>query len=122
MIDASSVPDLVPVLAVLACGAVGDTQIIHAGRLRLKESDRLTTTAGLIRDLGGDISEYPEGLIIHGTGSLRGGRADSCNDHRIAMSAAAAACLCREEVILSGPECVEKSYPAFWDDFGRCTS
>ena len=121
VIDASSVPDLVPVLAILSCGAVGETRITHAQRLRMKESDRLAATAKLISDLGGHAEELPDGLIIHGTGSLRGGTAETCNDHRIAMSAAVAAYLCREPVTVQGAQCVEKSYPAFWDDFERCT-
>ena len=120
VIDASSVPDLVPVLAVLACGAVGETRIVNARRLRLKESDRLAATARLISDLGGHAEELPDGLVIHGTGTLHGGTAETCNDHRIAMSAAVAACLCREAVTVLGAQCVEKSYPAFWDDFERC--
>jgi len=119
-IDAAPIPDLIPVLAVLACGAVGDTRITNAARLRMKESDRLRSTAGLIRDLGGEVEELPDGLIIHGTGSLRGGTVDSCNDHRIAMSAAVAACLCSEPVTVNGARCVQKSYPAFWEDYGRC--
>ena len=119
-LDAGPVPDLIPVLAVLACGAVGDTYIRNAARLRLKESDRLRSTAELIHALGGSAEELPDGLIVHGTGSLRGGTANSCRDHRIAMSAAVAACLCREPVCVRQPRCVEKSYPAFWKDYGRC--
>ncbi len=119
-IDAAPIPDLVPVLSVLACGAKGDTRIVNAARLRMKESDRLQTTAKLIRDLGGAVEELPDGLVIHGTGGLRGGDVDSCRDHRIAMSAAVAAGLCRESVTISGADCVQKSYPAFWEDFWRC--
>ena len=119
-IDAAPIPDLVPVLSVLACGATGDTRIINAARLRMKESDRLQTTAKLISDLGGAVDELPDGLVIHGTGGLRGGDVDSCGDHRIAMSAAVAAGLCRESVTISGADCVQKSYPAFWEDFWRC--
>ena len=117
-IDASGIPDLVPVLAVLCCGAVGASEITGAARLRLKESDRLQTTAGLIRSLGGEVAEHPDGLTVYGSGSLRGGVAEACNDHRIAMSAAVAACLCREPVFLRDSGCVRKSYPAFWTDFG----
>ena len=120
-IDAAAVPDLVPVLSVLCCGAHGDSRICNAGRLRLKESDRLATTAKLIAALGGEAEEMPDGLLIHGSGKLRGGIADSCNDHRIAMSAAVAACLCCESVTVTGAQCVEKSYPAFWEDYGRCS-
>ena len=86
----------------------------------MKESDRLQSTAALIRDLGGSVDELPDGLVIHGTGSLFGGAVDSCSDHRIAMSAAVAAGLCRESVTISGADCVRKSYPAFWEDFWRC--
>ena len=121
VIDAAAVPDLVPVLSVLCCGACGESRIVNAGRLRLKESDRLATTAKLIASLGGEAEEQPDGLVIHGSGTLRGGIADSYNDHRIAMSAAVAACLCRESVTVTGAQCVEKSYPAFWDDYGRCS-
>ena len=119
-IDAAPIPDLIPALSVLACGAVGDTHVLNAARLRMKESDRLQTTAKLISDLGGAVDELPDGLVIHGTGGLRGGEVDSCGDHRIAMSAAVAAGLCRESVTISGADCVQKSYPAFWEDFWRC--
>ena len=118
-VDAGAIPDLVPVLAVLACGAAGETRITHAARLRLKESDRLLSTARLIGDLGGEVEELADGLVIHGTGVLRGGRVDSFNDHRIAMSAAVAACLCSEPVTVEGADCVKKSYPAFWADYER---
>ena len=116
-IDAGPIPDLIPVLCVTAAGAEGDTQIFNAGRLRLKESDRLRTTAQLLTALGGSAEEQPNGLLIHGTGRLRGGIADSCGDHRIAMSAAVAACLCESPVTVQGMACVSKSYPHFWEDF-----
>ena len=116
-IDAGPIPDLIPVLCVTAAGAEGDTQIFNAGRLRLKESDRLRTTAQLLTALGGSVEEQPNGLLIHGTGRLRGGIADSYGDHRIAMSAAVAACLCESPVTVQGMACVSKSYPHFWEDF-----
>ena len=115
-IDAAPIPDLIPVLSVLACGAVGDTRIINAARLRMKESDRLQSTAKLIGDLGGNAEELPEGLVIHGTGALRGGTVDPCNDHRIAMSAAVAACMCTEWVTVLDAQCVQKSYHSFWGE------
>ena len=118
-IDAAPIPDLIPVLSVLASGAQGDTVIRNAGRLRLKESDRLKTTAGLLQSLGGSVEELADGLVIHGSGSLTGGVAESFGDHRIAMSAAVAGCLCREPVALSGAECVAKSYPRFWEDWDQ---
>lgn len=116
-IDASDVPDLIPALAVLCCAAEGRSEITNASRLRLKESDRLQTTAELIRSLGGEVLEHPDGLTVCGTGKLKGGTADAHNDHRIAMSAALAACLCGEPVELIDAGCVRKSYPAFWTDY-----
>ena len=113
-IDAAPIPDLVPVLSVVASAAAGETRIINAGRLRLKESDRLTTTARLLTALGGCVEELPEGLVIRGT-PLAGGVVDACGDHRIAMSAAVAARLCSGAVTVEGCECVEKSYPRFWE-------
>ena len=115
-IDASDIPDLVPVLAVLATAAEGETKIYNAARLRLKESDRLTATAELIKNLGGSVTELPDGLIIRG-GGLTGGKVDSYNDHRIAMSAAVAACICTQPVTVANPECTRKSFPAFWESF-----
>ena len=115
--DATGIPDLVPVLAVLCCAAKGSSEITNAARLRLKESDRLQTTAELIRSLGGSVLEHADGLTIIGTGKLAGGTADAHNDHRIAMSAAVAACLCSGPVELADPACVRKSYPAFWTDY-----
>ena len=115
-IDAAPIPDLIPVLSVLACGAVGDTHIKNAARLRMKESDRLQSTARLINDLGGNAEELPEGLVIHGTGALYGGTVDPCNDHRIAMSAAVAACMCTEWVTVLDAQCVQKSYHSFWGE------
>ncbi len=116
-IDAAPIPDLIPVLSVLAAGTEGETRIENAGRLRLKESDRLQSTAALLRALGGSAEELPEGLVIRGTGTLRGGTADSAGDHRIAMSAAVGSCLCREPVEIRGAESVAKSYPRFWEDW-----
>ena len=116
-IDAGPIPDLIPVLCVTAAAAEGDTRILNAGRLRLKESDRLRTTAALLRALGGRVEEQPSGLVIHGAAALAGGTAEAFGDHRIAMSAAAAACICRAPVFLQGSECVSKSYPRFWEDF-----
>ena len=116
IIDAAPIPDLIPVLSVLACAAGGDSRIINAGRLRHKESDRLSSTAKLITALGGNVEEMEDGLIIHGTGTLEGGTVDSCNDHRIAMSAGVAASICRKDVTILGAECVSKSYPSFWED------
>ena len=116
-LDAGPIPDLIPVVSCLAALCEGETRVENAARLRLKESDRLQTTAALLSALGGSVRELPDGLIISGRGRLSGGTADACGDHRIAMSAAMAACGCEGPVTVLGSECVAKSYPAFWEDF-----
>ena len=90
---------------------------MNAGRLRLKESDRLMSTTRMLESLGADITELPDGLVIRGKRQLAGGTVDAMGDHRIAMSAAAAACVCAGPVTVLGSECVEKSYPRFWQDY-----
>ena len=119
VVDCRDIPDLVPVLAVLAAVSPGVTRFVNAQRLRIKESDRLSSTAALLTALGGDVQELPDGLVVTGRSRLAGGEVDSVNDHRIAMSAAVAALACDGPVILHGAEAVNKSYPAFWEDFIR---
>ncbi|MCR5684968.1 MAG: 3-phosphoshikimate 1-carboxyvinyltransferase [Lachnospiraceae bacterium] len=130
-IDASGIPDLVPVISVIAAAAEGTTRIVGAGRLRLKESDRLKTTTAMLKSIGADITELEDSLVIRGCAFdpkvadkgrfLKGGRIDSAGDHRIAMSAAVAASLCSGDVYVSDPECVKKSFASFWEDFEALT-
>ena len=115
-IDASGSPDLVPAIAALAAAAEGCTRIRGAARLRLKESDRIRTTAEMLSALGADVSETDDGLVINGRERLRGGCADAAADHRIAMAAAVAAGACEAPVIIKGSGCVAKSYPRFFRD------
>ncbi len=115
-IDARDIPDLVPVLAALAAAIPGTTTITGAARLRLKESDRLATTAATLNALGGEVEVTDDGLIIRGKAHLLGGMVDAAGDHRIAMAAAVASCACREPVVITGAQAVEKSYPTFWHD------
>lgn len=116
-IDASQIPDLVPILAILAASRTGKTVINGAARLRLKESNRLLAMTECINSLGGHAEETPDGMIINGTGSLNGGSVDGFGDHRVVMSAAIASCICENEVEIIGAESVKKSYPAFFEDF-----
>ena len=116
-IDAAQIPDLVPILAVVAALSEGESEIFNAGRLRIKESDRLRATAQLLTALGGQVQELPEGLRIRGVGRLSGGSVDACNDHRIAMAAAIAASAADGPVTILGAEAVNKSYPDFWRDY-----
>ena len=115
-IDVSGCPDLLPPLAVMAAVRSGVTHFTHAGRLRMKESDRLRTTAALLAALGGRAEEGPDFLTVQG-GPLAGGTVDSASDHRIAMAAAIAATRCAGPVTVLGAECVAKSYPRFWEDY-----
>ena len=116
-VDASQIPDLVPVLAAVAAGARGETVFTRAARLRRKETDRLKTVSAMLNGLGADVRETDDGLIVRGRRSLRGGTVSSFGDHRVAMAAAVAAQFCEEPVILEGAECVSKSFPSFWDRF-----
>jgi 3-phosphoshikimate 1-carboxyvinyltransferase len=118
-IDASQIPDLVPVLAVCACFAQGTTRIFNAARLRIKESDRLRTTAALLNSLGGNVKALPDGLEITGVPQLAGGSADGCNDHRIVMSAAVCAACSAGEITCTDAMSVNKSYPDFYEDYGK---
>lgn len=114
-IDAKQIPDLVPVLAVVAAAAEGETEITGASRLRLKESDRIATTAALLRDLGAEVKELEDGLLIRGGKRLCGGTVQGAGDHRIVMSGAVAALLCDGPVTITGIEAVKKSFPLFFE-------
>ena len=117
-LDVADCPDLVPPLAAMAAVRKGTTSIVHAARLRIKESDRLSAVTAVMNALGAHIEELHDGLVICGLETLCGGvSVDACNDHRIAMMAAVAATRCKEPVTIEGAECVRKSYPNFWEDY-----
>lgn len=116
-IDLSQCPDLAPPLAVMAAVRKGTTRFVNAGRLRMKESDRLETIARTLNALGAKAQVGEDTLTLEGLDHLEGGTVDGCNDHRIAMMAAVAAVACKEPVTILGAECVKKSYPRFWEDY-----
>ncbi len=116
-IDASQIPDAVPVIAAVAATANGETVIFNAERLRLKESDRIESTASMLLSLGAEVDITDDGLIIKGKSSLTGGETDSFGDHRIAMAAAVAAQRCENAVTITNAHAVAKSYPAFFEDY-----
>ena len=115
-IDAAPIPDLIPVLSVVAALADGQTQVVNAARLRLKESDRLESTAAMLRALGAQVEVHDSGLTVTGRKVLTGGTVDPQHDHRIAMAAAAAASGSTAPVTVRDCVCIEKSYPRFWTD------
>jgi 3-phosphoshikimate 1-carboxyvinyltransferase len=118
-IDAADIPDLVPVISTLAAAAEGTTRVYDAGRLRLKESDRLAAISNVMSTLGVNITETTDGFTIVGGAPLRGGEVSAWSDHRIAMTAAVASLLADGPVTIDGAECAAKSYPGFFEDFRR---
>ena len=117
VISAADIPDLVPILSVVAAANHGCT-FTHIERLRLKESDRVQSVMDMLRALGGQAEATQDTLTVQG-GTLTGGCVDSHNDHRIAMATAIAATVCTAPVTLSGAQAVTKSYPRFWEEYSR---
>ena len=117
IIEAGDIPDLVPILSVAAACCHG-AEFTNIRRLRLKESDRAASVIAMIEALGGRAEADENTLRVYGTG-LTGGTVNSVNDHRIAMAAAIAATVCTEPVTILGAECVQKSYPKFFEEYRR---
>ena len=117
-IDISEIPDTFPTLAVLAARADGITKFVGGARLRIKESDRIETTARLLNALGIEVKVYDDGMDVVG-GVLHGGEVDGAGDHRIVMAAAIAGTFATGDVIIHGAEAVSKSYPSFFEDFEK---
>lgn len=114
-IDGSDIPDLVPILTVLACFCEGTSRITNVARLRFKECDRLAVPAECLNSIGGRVTVGEDYLEIEGVKSLKGGEIHGHTDHRIPMSMAIAATRCEEPLIIRGAECVRKSFPDFFD-------
>jgi 3-phosphoshikimate 1-carboxyvinyltransferase len=125
IIDAAQIPDLVPALAVAAVLTPSRTRFVNAERLRFKESDRLSMIAETLGQIGADIEQTADGLLIRGASlsrqmkPLTGGTVDAGGDHRIAMALAIAALFTRDGVIIRGAEAVRKSYPDFFHELRR---
>ncbi len=116
-VDVSQIPDFVPVLAAHMTRADGESRIYNAGRLRIKESDRLAAVTQELRRLGADIDEGADFLVIRGGKPLCGGECSAHNDHRIAMALASLSPYVEGEMTIDGAECVRKSMPDFWERF-----
>lgn len=118
VIDGSQCPDIIPVLTSVAALTNGTTEIINAGRLRIKECDRLAAVTSELNKLGAKIIEKEDGLIVTGVEKLQGGvEVWSHKDHRIAMTLAIASTRCKEPIVIKDYECIAKSYPNFFEDF-----
>lgn len=116
-IDAADIPDLVPILAVTA-GAKNGVTFNNIARLRLKESDRVATVATMLKNLGAIASTTENELTVE-PAPYHGCTIDAAGDHRIAMAAAIAATVADGPVTILGAQCVEKSYPSFWEEYKR---
>ena len=116
-ISAGDIPDLVPILSVVAAANQGAV-FTDIQRLRLKESDRVASVINMLESLGGKAEATENTLTVH-PAAFHGGTVDAMNDHRIAMSAAIAATAASEKVIILGADCVSKSYPKFWEEYRR---
>jgi len=111
--------DEIPVLAVAACAAKGNTVIRNAAELRIKESDRIMTTIQELSRLGARIEELPDGMLIHGGSPLLGTEVKSHSDHRLAMSLAIAGIIAKGETVIHNAQVTEISYPTFWEELER---
>ncbi|MCM1165885.1 MAG: 3-phosphoshikimate 1-carboxyvinyltransferase [Lachnospiraceae bacterium] len=118
-LDCSDIPDLVPVLTVLASFCKGTSRLTNVARLRFKESDRLSVTAECLNAIGGKVTVHEDSLEIEGVSELHGGEIDGHNDHRIPMSMAVAATRCASPLVIRGADCVKKSFPNFFEVYGQ---
>ncbi|ALC90121.1 3-phosphoshikimate 1-carboxyvinyltransferase [Bacillus sp. FJAT-18017] len=108
--------DEIPIIALLATQAEGETVISDARELRVKETDRIETVASELRKLGAKIETTEDGMIIKGGTRLRGGRVSSHGDHRIGMMLSIASLICENEVIVEDADSIAVSYPDFFKD------
>ncbi|MFH1617780.1 MAG: 3-phosphoshikimate 1-carboxyvinyltransferase [Candidatus Margulisiibacteriota bacterium] len=105
--------DEIPIIAVVATQAEGDTVIKDAKELRVKESDRIATISAELRKMGVNIEEKEDGMVIHGPTPLKGCNVESHGDHRVAMSLAIAGFIAEGETRISNTDCIETSFPGF---------
>lgn len=115
-LDASQIPDLVPVIAAAASAAEGETVITGIARLRIKESDRAAAVTEMLSSLGAEITCGEDEIVIRGGKRLTGTTVSSYNDHRMVMCAAAASLIADGKVTVTGAQAIAKSYPGFTDD------
>lgn len=120
-IDAAQIPDLVPILCIAGAAAEGKTMIYNAGRLRIKESDRLSAMTECLRKIGVEVEEGEDGLVITGGCNPPEGEIviDSHGDHRIVMAMAIAAVSLGVDITIENADAVNKSYPSFFAELTK---
>lgn len=116
-VDATDIPDLVPIISVLASYAKGRTVISGAERLRFKESDRIESVVTNLKAMGVDVEETPDGMIINGGKALTGASLKGYNDHRIVMAFSVAGLFADGKTVIDDAQSIKKSYPTFFDDY-----
>ncbi|MEG1608963.1 MAG: hypothetical protein RR348_03770, partial [Clostridia bacterium] len=118
VVDGKDCPDIIPIFSLACALTKGVTKIVDIGRLRVKECDRIMAICKGLGLLGAHIVEGKDFVEITGVDSLEGGvSVDSFGDHRIAMTMAIAALVCKKPITIVGAECVKKSYPNFFEDY-----
>ncbi len=117
--DIPSMVDEVPLLAIVATQAEGETVITGAEELRVKESDRIKAVVENLRRVGVEVEELEDGLIVKGKQKIKGGVVDSYNDHRIAMGFAVLGLISEEGITIKNADCVFISYPNFFEDLEK---
>lgn len=118
-IDAAQTPDIIPVIAVACALAQGTSQILNAGRLRLKECDRLHATCEVLEKCGVRVIEREDMIIISGVDYFTKADLSSYNDHRMAMMEAIMATRAVGDLTIDDAQCVTKSYPRFFEDYKK---
>lgn len=124
-VDAEPIPRLIDELPLLACAAAyleGETRVTGAAELRVKESDRISAVVGNLRLLGADAEELADGFVVRGTRPRLRGTVVTHGDHRLAMAFGILSALPGNEIAIDDRDCVNVSYPRFWDDLRRVTS
>jgi 3-phosphoshikimate 1-carboxyvinyltransferase len=118
VIDLNETPDALPIMAVAACNASGETRLVNAPQARVKEADRIACMTRELAKMGAGVEELPDGMVIRG-GKLHGAEVESYGDHRIAMALAVAGLTAEGETVINDAECASVTYPAFIKDFSR---
>ena len=119
MPDRKLLRDELPIIAVAAALAEGDTEIRDAQELRVKETDRIAAMAKNLRAFGVEVTEHDDGMTVHGGSPLSGARVASFGDHRIAMACAVLGLFSKGDTVVEDIACIATSYPTFQEDLHK---